>query len=157
MCRFALYLGAEISVSSLLTDPANSIIHQSFHSHEREEKFHREFISNKPALRVITGYVFHSWELLGLWAWMPAFLAAVLALSGAASMTAVTIGAYLSAGFHIVGFFASSLVFPPRSKSLRSGRESTSFAPFARFVSILFRRSIMRQYSFHSMMPRSYM
>ncbi len=37
MCRFALYLGKEITVSSLLTEPVNSIIHQSFHSHEREE------------------------------------------------------------------------------------------------------------------------
>ncbi|MCZ6854885.1 MAG: class II glutamine amidotransferase, partial [Gammaproteobacteria bacterium] len=37
MCRFALYLGSPISVSSLITDPANSIIHQSFHSHERKE------------------------------------------------------------------------------------------------------------------------
>ncbi len=37
MCRFALYLGSPIHVSSLITDPANSIIHQSFHSHEREE------------------------------------------------------------------------------------------------------------------------
>jgi len=37
MCRFALYLGKEITVSSLLTEPENSIIHQSFHSHEREE------------------------------------------------------------------------------------------------------------------------
>jgi MFS family permease len=79
------------------------------HTHEREEKFHREFVRNRPALRVIAGYVFHSWELLGMWAWMPAFLAAALALSGAASTTAaVTIGAYLSAGFHIIGFFASS-------------------------------------------------
>ena len=37
MCRFALYLGAEITVSSLVTEPIYSIIHQSFHSHEREE------------------------------------------------------------------------------------------------------------------------
>jgi len=37
MCRFALYLGAEIPVSSLITEPANSIIHQSFHSHARSE------------------------------------------------------------------------------------------------------------------------
>ncbi len=37
MCRFVLYLGTEITVSSLVTEPANSIIHQSFHSHEREE------------------------------------------------------------------------------------------------------------------------
>ena len=37
MCRFALYLGSPIRISSLITDPVNSIIHQSFHSHEREE------------------------------------------------------------------------------------------------------------------------
>lgn len=37
MCRFALYLGAELTIGSLLTEPENSIIHQSFHSHEREE------------------------------------------------------------------------------------------------------------------------
>lgn len=37
MCRFVLYLGEQISLGSLLTEPTNSIIHQSFHSHEREE------------------------------------------------------------------------------------------------------------------------
>lgn len=37
MCRFVLYLGPPIGLTSLLTEPANSIIHQSFHSHEREE------------------------------------------------------------------------------------------------------------------------
>ncbi len=37
MCRFVVYLGEEITLSSLVTEPANSIIHQSFHSHEREE------------------------------------------------------------------------------------------------------------------------
>jgi glutamine amidotransferase len=37
MCRFAVYLGPEIRISSLTTEPVNSIIHQSFHSHERSE------------------------------------------------------------------------------------------------------------------------
>ena len=37
MCRFVLYLGAEVQISSLITEPVNSIIHQSFHSHERSE------------------------------------------------------------------------------------------------------------------------
>jgi ergothioneine biosynthesis protein EgtC len=37
MCRFVLYLGDEILVSSLVTDPANSLIHQSFDSRERSE------------------------------------------------------------------------------------------------------------------------
>lgn len=37
MCRFALYLGEEITLGSLVTAPTHSILHQSFHSHEREE------------------------------------------------------------------------------------------------------------------------
>lgn len=37
MCRFALYLGPKISISSLVTEPTNSIINQSFHSHEQKE------------------------------------------------------------------------------------------------------------------------
>ena len=37
MCRFAVYLGEEIAIRSLVTEPAYSILHQSFHSHEREE------------------------------------------------------------------------------------------------------------------------
>lgn len=37
MCRFALYLGEDITISSLVTEPTHSILHQSYHSHEREE------------------------------------------------------------------------------------------------------------------------
>jgi glutamine amidotransferase len=37
MCRFVVYLGPEITVSSLVTEPSHSLIHQSFMSHEREE------------------------------------------------------------------------------------------------------------------------
>jgi len=37
MCRFTLYLGPPIKLSSLLLDPAHSLIRQSSHSHERDE------------------------------------------------------------------------------------------------------------------------
>jgi predicted glutamine amidotransferase len=37
MCRFVLYLGPEITVSSLVTEPSHSLIRQSFMSQEREE------------------------------------------------------------------------------------------------------------------------
>lgn len=33
-------------------------------------------LRNKPAMLAIWSYAFHSWELLGLWAWLPAFIAA---------------------------------------------------------------------------------
>jgi len=37
MCRFAAYLGLEIFISSLVTEPHHSIIHQSYHAKERIE------------------------------------------------------------------------------------------------------------------------
>lgn len=37
MCRFVLYQGAPLTLASLITEPANSIIHQSFQSAEAEE------------------------------------------------------------------------------------------------------------------------
>ena len=38
MCRFTLYLGPSIRMSALVTEPKNSLIHQSFESQEREER-----------------------------------------------------------------------------------------------------------------------
>jgi predicted glutamine amidotransferase len=37
MCRFTLYQGPPLLLSALITEPENSLIHQSFHSHERAE------------------------------------------------------------------------------------------------------------------------
>jgi len=37
MCRFTFYRGEPITLSALLTEPTNSLIHQSFHAHERAE------------------------------------------------------------------------------------------------------------------------
>ena len=37
MCRFVLYVGEEMTLDQLVTEPSNSIINQSFHSREREE------------------------------------------------------------------------------------------------------------------------
>ena len=64
MCRFVLYLGEEITLSSLVTDPTNSIIHQSFDNQERVEPLNGDgfgvawyapHISDRPALfRAIT-------------------------------------------------------------------------------------------------------
>jgi MFS family permease len=55
----------------------------------------------------MVGYTFHSWELLGMWAWTPAFVSASLAHGGLGSR-AVELGAYASASFHVMGLVASS-------------------------------------------------
>lgn len=39
-------------------------------------RFGTAVLRNRPAMLVIAGYTFHSWEVLGMWAWAPAFLAA---------------------------------------------------------------------------------
>ncbi|WP_026380698.1 MFS transporter [Afifella pfennigii] len=58
--------------------------------------------------RLLTaGYVFHSWELLGAWAWMPALLAAAFALSGQDLGFASGQSALLIAGMHLLGAGAS--------------------------------------------------
>ncbi len=50
----------------------------------------RAVVRNKPAMAAIWSYSFHSWELLALWAWLPAFLAAVAtAQHGAAAAAAI--------------------------------------------------------------------
>jgi len=64
MCRFTLYLGPPIRLSSLLIDPAHSLIRQSTHSHEREEPlngdgfgvgwYSREFSGEPAVFRSIT-------------------------------------------------------------------------------------------------------
>jgi MFS family permease len=39
-------------------------------------------LRNRKGMLSIWGYTCHNWELLGLWAWLPAFLAAVLLVNG---------------------------------------------------------------------------
>ena len=54
-----------------------------------------EVTRNKPAMLAIWSYAFHNWELLGLWAWLPAYLAAS-ATRDYGTATAMSIGALLS-------------------------------------------------------------
>ena len=64
-------------------------------------------LRNRPAMLVIAGYTWHAWELLGMWAWTPAFLAACLAAAGMASAQAAGLGSSVSGLFHLTGMVAS--------------------------------------------------
>jgi MFS family permease len=74
----------------------------------RRVSFDADLASNRPAQLMIWGYVFHSWELLGMWAWTPAFIAAALAVQGTTIERAAGLGASLSAIFHVMGIVASA-------------------------------------------------
>jgi MFS family permease len=73
----------------------------------KEQRFTREVLGNRPAMLLIWGYTCHNWELLGMWSWTPAFLAACLALTGSAEVSAAGYGAFITASFHFVGLLAS--------------------------------------------------
>ncbi|MDJ0630184.1 MAG: MFS transporter [Rhodobacter sp.] len=53
------------------------------------------------------GYVGHCWELFGMWAWVPAFLATALLLDG--QVSGVELGLWTALCLHGSGFFASFL------------------------------------------------
>jgi MFS family permease len=73
----------------------------------RDQRFSIEVVRNASAMLFIGAYAFHCWELLGMWAWTPAFLSACLTVRGSAVGAAVWGGAYLVGLFHLMGIAAS--------------------------------------------------
>jgi MFS family permease len=86
---------------------------------EKQQSFKREVLTNKPAMLYTGAYIAHAWEILGMWAWAPAFMTACLIYRGEKDLTAAGMGAYITAGFHLVGIVAS---FSMGSLSDRLGR-----------------------------------
>ncbi|MGQ0570985.1 MAG: MFS transporter [Armatimonadota bacterium] len=78
------------------------------HPRHAEMRVQTEVLRNPEVVRLTLGYTAHSWELLGMWAWAPAFVAASLAMSGSIALRAAQVGAYLAASFHVMGLLASS-------------------------------------------------
>jgi MFS family permease len=62
----------------------------------------------KREARLLTlGYIGHTWELFGAWAWIPAFLTASLLSQG--RMTGIELGLWTAVTLHGSGFFGSFL------------------------------------------------
>ena len=103
---FATALGpvAGVIVSWLALRHAPDVVH----ARPAGARFGSEVLRNGPAMRLMLGYTLHSWELLGMWAWTPAFVAASLAMSGMGGLVSVERGAYVSAAFHVMGILAST-------------------------------------------------
>ena len=64
---------------------------------------------NKAARFVILGYTFHAWELLGMWAWLPAFLSLAASQSGDGQLlgSGLLAGAALAALTHLLSMAGS--------------------------------------------------
>ena len=62
---------------------------------------------NRRGMLSIWGYTFHNWELLGLWAWLPAFLTAALVAQGSGSAEAAALALSLSALTYVANIAGS--------------------------------------------------
>jgi MFS family permease len=85
-----------------------NIVHALADGHSDRRRL-LEVLRNKPAMLSIWGYTFHAWELLGLWAWLPAFLAAAAIVGGVAGTQAASLGATLSALTYLAAVVGSVL------------------------------------------------
>jgi MFS family permease len=66
-------------------------------------------LRNRKGMLSVWGYTFHSWELLGLWAWLPAFLTAALVANGMSGAEAAAAALSLSALTYIANIGGSIL------------------------------------------------
>ncbi|MBE0622470.1 MAG: MFS transporter [Burkholderiales bacterium] len=57
---------------------------------------------NKPAMLAVWAYVAHSWELLGMWAWMPTYLGVVLAHGRESSAGMASLGIAFAALSYLI-------------------------------------------------------
>ena len=96
-------LGVVIAWFALRTTP------NVVHPRREDAHFGTAVLKNGPAMRLIAGYTFHSWELLGMWAWTPAFLASALGGAQQSIEGAAAQGAGLAALFHLMGLLATSV------------------------------------------------
>lgn len=98
---FVTVAGGVLSWITLANTPETVVARQ------KQQSFGKEVLGNKPAMLLITAYTIHCWELIGMWAWTPAFMTACLVWRGAEAVSAAGLGAYVSAGFHLAGLVAS--------------------------------------------------
>jgi len=77
------------------------------HARPQEVRLSDEMLRNRESRLLIAGYTGHSWELVGMWGWIPAFFAAGFALQGAGASGATESGAYLAGALHLVGAVAA--------------------------------------------------
>lgn len=64
-------------------------------------------LKNRRGMLSVWGYTFHNWELLGLWAWLPAFLTAALIAGGSGTAEAAGLALSLSALTYIANIGGS--------------------------------------------------
>ncbi|MCE5334580.1 MAG: MFS transporter [Desulfobacteraceae bacterium] len=99
-------IGLIISLFALRDTP--NIVHAAARSGQVWRSIPK-VVKNRPAFLSMLAYSFHNWELLGMWAWLPAYLgmAAQAGSSGSASASMLGLGVFLSGLTYITSMLGS--------------------------------------------------
>jgi len=74
--------------------------------HRGEASMLQAVVTNKPGMLMILAYTFHSWEVLGLWAWTAFYLSYVFS-GGTATVAGASIGAAVTALAYVISMTGS--------------------------------------------------
>ena len=97
--------GAAILIAALFRIP--NIRHVRLAAPMRRRPW-RALFKNRPANWLLAGYTAHCWELIGMWSWMPTFLATNAATNAARTPPSSEDGALVAACLHLTGAVAAS-------------------------------------------------
>jgi len=101
LCGLLPTVGALVLIAALVPFP------HRVHQRSGEVGLSDEMLRNRESRLLVAGYTGHSWEVVGMWGWIPAFLAAGFALKGAGASGATVSGAYLAGTLHLFGAVAA--------------------------------------------------
>ncbi len=90
------FLAAALAAGVLSPDPPPA-------ARQRAPLLDSRVLRNRPALWMIAGYCAHNWELFGMRAWLPPFMAAVFVRRGASVVEASSLAATLASGILLIG------------------------------------------------------
>jgi len=109
--RLSLYVAASSAIAGAFYGVwlMRSVRDESHLSHPMAPALDRlrEVLRNRPAMKVIWAYTFHSWELLGVWAWVAAYLAIAAAHGSAVDAKTAGLGALLAGLTHLTSMAGS--------------------------------------------------
>jgi MFS family permease len=94
-------------VGTVILVAAISSLPNIIHPRRPESGVWRELGRNRNARQLLAGYTSHNWELIGMWTWAPAFIAASFVLTGATTAAATQWSAYFITVLHLGGAFAA--------------------------------------------------
>lgn len=94
-------------VGTIILLAAIKLLPNVIHPRMPDSGLWRQLRQNHSARQLLSGYTSHNWELLGMWTWAPAFIAASFVLSGKTTALATQWSAQFITVLHLGGAFAA--------------------------------------------------